>query len=93
MTACARHKPILVGYSTDLTGTCGEIEVEMRDGAQVAADLIDEQCGINGRPVKLIVIVNKGDPELDSPVDDVFVDQSVVAIIGHVTSGPAIEDL
>ncbi len=82
-----KRKPILVGFAGELTGRHAGMGVDGRDGAQLAVDEINEAGGINGRPIKLIIKDDKGDPVVARRVDAELIEQGVVAIIGHMTSG------
>ncbi len=87
LMGCADQEPILIGFSVELTGPRSELGVAARDGAQLAVDEINQRGGVNGRPIKLIIKDDKGDPEIARQVDKQLIDQGVVAIIGHTTSG------
>jgi len=86
IAGCARQDAILIRFSAELTGRRGELGVAGRDGAQMAVDIINDNGGIQGRPLKLIVRDDKGDPETARQVDAELVELGVVAIIGHITS-------
>lgn len=86
---CVSKAPIWVGFVAELTGKRGQLGVDARDGAQLAVDMINEQGGIAGRSVQLLVRDDKGDPEIARQMDAALVEQGVVAIIGHTTSGQA----
>jgi branched-chain amino acid transport system substrate-binding protein len=87
LIGCANEEPILVGFAGELTGRRAELGVDERDGAQLAVDTINEQGGVNGRPIQLVIKDDKGDPETARRVDTELAKQGVVAIIGHATSG------
>lgn len=86
LTGCANRGPVLLGFSGELTGRRGDLGVAARDGAQLAVDEINQQGGINGRPLKLIIKDDQGDPVVAQQVDRELIDTGVVAIIGHITS-------
>lgn len=81
------RQPILIGFAGELTGQRGDLGVEGRDGAQLAVDTINAAGGVQGRPLKLLVRDDQGEPETARQVDAELVDAGVVAIIGHMTSG------
>ncbi len=89
VVGCAPKAPIWVGFVAELTGKRGQLGVDARDGAQLAVDMINEQGGIDGQSIQLLVRDDKGDPETARQVDAALVEQGVVAIIGHTTSGQA----
>lgn len=86
---CVSKAPIVVGFVAELTGKRGQLGVDARDGAQLAVDRINERGGVNGRPIQLLVRDDKGNPDTARQVDAELVEQGVVAIIGHTTSGQA----
>jgi branched-chain amino acid transport system substrate-binding protein len=86
LPGCAGQSPILVGYAAELTGKRGELGVAGRDGALLAVEEINQNGGINGRWLKLIVKDDMGSPDTARQVDADLVSQGVVAVIGHFTS-------
>jgi branched-chain amino acid transport system substrate-binding protein len=85
-TACTSSGPILIGYASQLTGLQGELGVAGRNGAQMAIDEINQNGGIGGRVLKLLVADDHGEAETARSEDQKLLDQGVVAIIGHTTS-------
>jgi len=86
LSGCAGATPVLIGLAAELTGKRSEIGVAARDGAQLAIEEINQQGGINHRPLKLIPKDDQGDPAVARQVDQELVNDGVVAIIGHITS-------
>jgi branched-chain amino acid transport system substrate-binding protein len=86
ISGCAQ-KPIKIGLSAELTGARGELGVMARDGAMLAVDEINAAGGVNGRPLELIIKDDQGDPDIARQVDAELIDEGVVAVIGHITSG------
>jgi branched-chain amino acid transport system substrate-binding protein len=60
---CVSKAPIAVGFVAELTGKRGQLGVDARDGAQLAVDRINEQGGIGGRSIQLLVRDDKGNPD------------------------------
>ncbi len=87
LTGCGSSEPIKIGFAGELTGARADLGVAGRDGVILAIDQINEQGGINGRSIELIVKDDQGDPDIARQVDAELVDEGVVAIIGHMTSG------
>jgi branched-chain amino acid transport system substrate-binding protein len=87
LAGCGSSEPILIGFAGELSGERADLGVAGRDGAQLAVDTINQQGGINGRPLKLIVKNDQGNPDTARQVDAELVKEGVVAIIGHMTSG------
>jgi len=57
------REPIKIGVTLAETGPGGGIDIEMRDGMQMAVDEINSHGGINGRPIELIIVDNETNPE------------------------------
>lgn len=81
-----RKKPILIGFSAQLTGNQAELGVQERNGVQLAVEKINSEGGINGRNIKLLIRDDYGIPEEAKKVDKELIDAGVVAIIGHSTT-------
>ena len=79
-------QPITLGLSVQLTGTRGDLGVDLRDGVLLAVKEINDSGGIDGRKIELIIMDDQGDPEKARQVDNELIDRGVAAIIGHVTS-------
>ncbi len=86
-TGCMAATPIPVGFASELTGPQADLGVAGRDGAQLAVEVINQAGGINGRPLELVVKNDQGKPKVARQVDAELVEQGVVAIVGHMTSG------
>lgn len=83
---CSLKKDINLGFSAELTGSRGELGVDLRDGAILAVEEINLAGGIDGRTVKLIIKDDEGTGERALEVDRELFEQNVYAVIGHVTS-------
>ncbi len=86
LVSCQADQPILIGFSAQLTGRQSELGVATRNGAELAIEYVNQQGGINGRPLELVVRDDKGDAETARQVDAELVSLGVVALIGHPTS-------
>jgi len=87
--SCQKNDPILIGFSNQLSGSQSALGVDSMYGALLAVNEINENGGINGRQVKLIIRDDKGDPSLAVEIDNELKDLGCVAIIGHGTSSMA----
>lgn len=58
----ASKKPIKIGLSTPLSGVLTDYGVRLEKGTRLAVDAVNEQGGILGRKVELIVEDDKTDP-------------------------------
>ncbi|MEL7656010.1 MAG: ABC transporter substrate-binding protein [Bacillota bacterium] len=80
-------EPISIGFVAQLTGKQAELGVQERNGVQLAVEMINESGGIHGRMIELVVRDDLGVPEGARAADKELIDEGVIAIIGHATSG------
>jgi len=92
-SSCIKKEPVRVGFVADLTGKQAEIGVQERNGVQLAVEKINATGGIDGRPIELIIRDDKGIPNGAKSADQELIDNGVVAIIGHATSGQTVAGL
>ncbi len=84
---CSREQdPIKVGVAGTLTGPMSDMGVAVRNGAELALEKINEEGGINGRPLELLIMDDKNDPELIPALYASFLEEEVAAVIGHTFS-------
>jgi branched-chain amino acid transport system substrate-binding protein len=81
-----KNKPILIGFTSQLTGRQAELGVQERNGVQLRIEEINASGGIAGRKIKLIERDDYGIPEKAYYADRELVRAGVSAIIGHSTS-------
>lgn len=87
------NKPIIIGFSAQLTGRQAELGVQERNGAILAAERINEVGGIDGRPISLVIHDDLGMPEEAKNGDKDLINKGVVAIIGHATTAQTLAGL
>lgn len=87
---CKNSEPIKIGFSSGLTGRMADLGIYGRNGTMLAVEEANQQGGINGRPVELLIRDDKHDPEIANQVDQQLIDEGVVAIIGHMTSSMSV---
>ena len=75
-----------IGFVGGLTGKSSDLGIQGRSGVMLAVEEINQQGGINGRPLQLITKDDKQDPQIALKVDRELIDEGVVVIIGHMTS-------
>ncbi len=81
-------EPIKFGLLAPLTGTNAEYGQGFEIATKMAADEINSNGGINGRPIEIVVSDSKGEPKESSILARQFADDSeIMAIIGDFTSG------
>ena len=86
-TLCAADKnPYRLGFVGGLTGRSSDLGIQGRNGVILAVEEINQQGGINGRPLQLITRDDKQDSQTALKVDQELIDEGVIAIIGHMTS-------
>jgi branched-chain amino acid transport system substrate-binding protein len=62
--APATGEPILVGLSNSLTGVAAAAGISVQRGVEFQAKLINDNGGINGRPIKIIAADDKSDVQV-----------------------------
>lgn len=85
LSGCGQE-PILLGFSGEMTGRYSSENVATRNGAQLAVDVINQQGGIAGRRLKLLIRNDRGKQEVAREVDKELIEKGVVAIVGHMSS-------
>lgn len=81
-----KNEVISVGFSAQLTGRQAELGVQERNGAQLAIEKANNDRGINGHMLSLIVHDDLGIPQEAKNADKELIREGVVAIIGHATT-------
>ena len=76
-------EPIKVGAFFDLTGTSSAIGTPTKLVAEMVVKKINEEGGINGRPLQLVIADDEGDPTKAALIAKKFIESDkVTAIIG-----------
>ncbi len=84
---CSRYSgPIKIGFSGQLSGTSGTPSTVVRNGVVLAAEHINDEGGINGRAIELLIEDDKGNAHLAPQIDQNHYQAGVEAIIGHTIS-------
>lgn len=81
-----KNEVINVGFSAQLTGRQAELGVQERNGAQLAIEKANNDGGINGHMLSLIIHDDLGIPQEAQNADKELIREGVVAIIGHATT-------
>lgn len=89
LAACGRAAgPIVIGLAGPFSQPRG---VSMQRGAQLAADEINAQGGVRGRPLRLVFADDSARDSVAVRIAHEFVaDAAVVAVVGHLTSGTSL---
>jgi len=93
MVSCSEQEPILLGFSTWLSGKNSVLGIAGRDAVQLAVDQVNAEGGIQGRKVELIIMDDQGQAEKAVEADRLLIEQGCVAIIGHMTSSMSLAAL
>ncbi|HBZ54998.1 MAG TPA: hypothetical protein DEO88_06300 [Syntrophobacteraceae bacterium] len=86
LTCSERKTPVKIGFASSLTGKLSDLGIPARNAVMLAVKEKNQQGGLLGRPIVLLVRDDKHDPDTAVRVDKELIDAGVVAIIGHVTS-------
>jgi branched-chain amino acid transport system substrate-binding protein len=79
-------EPIRIGTLTSLTGNFTPWGLQVRDGMQLAVDEINEEGGVDGRQLELVVVDDQSDAEAASSGIERLIEDDVVAIGGTISS-------
>src|SRR6201991_5317311 len=82
------HSTIKIGYFGDLTGPTFNFGQSAINGVLMAASEVNQNGGINGRQIDVVIEDDKGSPEEAARLTAKLIDQDkVVAVIAGGTSG------
>lgn len=82
----AAQEPFKIGLAVNLSGCGGAAGADIRNGAMLAVEEINDAGGINGRPLKLLIKDDKNSKEGVLSAGQELIEQSVIVVIGHSTS-------
>lgn len=77
---------IEIGMIAELTGPYQSLGTEARKAAELAVQQINDDGGVDGRRLKLVVEDAQGKPEQSVLAFNAFVDQGVAAVLGSSSS-------
>ncbi|MDA0772599.1 MAG: ABC transporter substrate-binding protein [Cyanobacteria bacterium] len=83
--------PVYIGIAVPLDGPYLELAKSIVNAAKLAVEDINENDGINSRPVELIVCNDKASVAIAIECANKFVANEVQGVIGHLTSQTSIE--
>lgn len=83
---CQEKDHILIGFVAGTSGRVADTGIAGRDAAQMVIEQCNENGGIRGRQVDLLIKDDKQDPETARKAVQELIDQGVSAIIGPMTS-------
>src|SRR5690625_1440392 len=77
-----------IGVVTTLSGPDGEIGKEMVDGIEIAVDEVNEQDGILGKQIELVIEDDEGEPDVAiRKAEKMALDDGIELFFGSVASG------
>lgn len=89
--SCSRQQALRVGFISGQTGPFSDLGGAGLHGAILAIEQRNEQGGINGRPVKMLIRDDEHNETRARTAFHALVDEGVLAIIGPMTSAMATE--
>ncbi len=90
LAACESKEPLHIGFVAGTLGRVADLGVTGLDAAQLAVAQCNQDGGIRGRPVQLIVKDDHQDPETARKVVRELIAAGVLAVIGPMTSDMAV---
>lgn len=88
-----KSQTIKIGFVAQLTGAQSELGIQERNAVQMAVEEINDQGGIEGRKILLIIKDDVGTEEGAKEAVNQLILEDVVAIIGHATSSQTVYGL
>lgn len=85
--ACSPKEPLKIGVIGTMTGPSSDLSVSGRRGVELAVAQINENGGINGRLVELVIKDDQNDTAVGLEQQKSFVKENIQFVIGHFTSG------
>ncbi len=90
----AAEPPILVGLDADLSSGSARSGVSIQRGIELAMDEINEQGGVLGRPLQLVVRDHRGNPARGVDNINSFADiEGLVAVVGGLHTPVVLREL
>lgn len=90
VTAAAELADIPIGVAGPMSGDLAAFGEQIKEGAQLAVEDINEAGGLLGKPLRLLVSDDRCDPKRARSVAADMADQGVPFVVGHFCSGSSI---
>lgn len=87
---CAPPEPVRLGFIGGLSGRVADLGEGGRNGTQLAVELANEEGGIHGRKIELLIEDDGQNAEMALAAVDRLAAARVVAVIGPMTSAMAV---
>ena len=85
--ALPANAQVKIAVAGPMTGSFAPFGAQMAEGARMAVEAINARGGLDGEPVELVIVDDLSDPARAEAIARNLVEQSVVAVIGHFTTG------
>ncbi len=89
LTGCGKEDPIRIGFIAGLSGRTADLGVGGRNGLMLAIEQQNQNGGINGRSIELIVRDDQQNPDKVKKGVKELLSQQIKLIIGPMTSSMA----
>ena len=86
---CQKEEPIRIGLLFGISGRVADTGISGRDAAQLAVEQFNQNGGLFGRNVELILKDDQNRPEIAQQAVGEFIKEKVAAIVGPITSNIA----
>lgn len=92
-TTSGSSETVKIGVEGPITGEQSQTGVGMVNGAQLAADEINAEGGIDGKKIEIVQIDDAADPDTGVKAANAAVEQGLDGVIGPYNSGVGLETL
>lgn len=83
---CSGNDPIKIGMTAVLSGRMSQLGVSARNAVHIAVLQANEQGGIKGRQLELLILDNQGDPDICAKAVQTLSEKGAAGIIGPLMS-------
>src|SRR5512137_2535460 len=83
-------KVIRIGAAGPMTGDQSKMGIDLRNGAELAVAEWNEKGGVLGKKIELVAGDDQADPKQAVSIANKFINQKVVAVVGHWNSSCSI---
>lgn len=88
-TGCQSTSPIKIGFIAGTSGKIADLGIAGRDAVQLLVEQTNDQGGIHGQSIQLVIKDDRQDPEQARRAAEELVREGVAAVIGPMTSAMA----
>jgi ABC-type branched-subunit amino acid transport system substrate-binding protein len=82
-----------IGLQAPITGDLAQLGEGMLEGAQLAADEINDDGGLLGKGVEVVAIDDKGDPQAGTAAANTAIEAGLDGVVGPYNSGVGLKTL